>query len=57
MNVATDRLTLGLEDRAGVWIVATTFGPSSNSYQGLEPESARSSQSELASCKSEEAQT
>jgi hypothetical protein len=56
MNVATDRLTLGPRGRAGVWLVATTFGRSSNSYQGLEPESARSSQPELASCRKQEGQ-
>lgn len=57
MNVATDRLTLGPKDRAGVGIVATTFGPSSNSYLGLEPESARPSEAELASRQNGEGQT
>ena len=55
VNAATDRLALGLEDRVGVGIVAAPFGPSSNSYLGLEPASARSSQPELASRSTREA--
>jgi hypothetical protein len=41
MTVATDRGPLGLKDRRGVRVVATTFDPSPNSYLGLEPASAR----------------
>jgi len=50
MYVAADRPTLGLEDRAGVRIAATPFRQSSNSFQGLEPASARSSHAEHAFC-------
>ena len=41
MKVATDRFALGPRGRGRVRVVATTFDPSPNSYQGLEPVSAR----------------
>jgi hypothetical protein len=41
MKVATDRFALGPRGRGRVRVVATAFDPSPNSYQGLEPASAR----------------